>query len=206
MRPPSPDIRGWDSMASETACSGQLLYIYHQLELCDLRSLDRAVRRVPGRRDLHHGNLRLLLEAGFQVHEISPEDPKQLVGPNGREYLATLWQAEGDSKRATNRYLSFAYPTRQASARHKLEIVGKFPDQYEHTLRDAKPDDVRRLVDEGWHVCYETPSDSGLYILVIQKTSTNCYEVFSPSNGMHFVDDEAFAKHPPSSLRAYRYG
>lgn len=189
LREPSPEILQWDSMACETACTAQLLYMHGLLDVPFSQSaLDRRIGREPGCGDLRSGNLELLLESGFEVRQISPADPYRIV--ESMDYVRELWLKDGDTPEFIAEHLPGIYPGLRARIQCKIEIARRYASRYSHDLRDTTWADLEALVDAGYAVSCETESESGNshQMLVTRRISADMFEVYEPDCGVTAYD------------------
>jgi hypothetical protein len=204
LRAPSPDIHQWDVNACETACTAQLLYMYGMLEVGDIAWIDGYIGRQPGEADSIGGNLRLILEKGFLVHETGPFDAQQALGPHGFEYIADVWRIDGRTEEEIYRVLPGMYPILRQSLMGILTLVDESQGRYTLTPKSPTFEDFLTDLSKG-PVSSSIPSRAGYghRILVTRVVTSNEYEIYDPLRGVLIGDGRILEGRVPYGFTAY---
>jgi hypothetical protein len=175
-------------MGCETACTAQLLYMAGRLDPdFDQRALNRRIGRADGAADMTGGNLRVLLEEGFQITSISDSDLERIVADPA--YVRAGWLEDGDTEDEVDEAMRTVYPAVRRRAERKLDAIRRHPRQFQRVPRRPAWTDVTQLVDAGWCVAAERPTSAGLShrVLIIRRKRSR-FLLFDPTCGLSWTN------------------
>jgi hypothetical protein len=184
IRTPSPHLRQWDENAGETACTAQLLYMHGKLDdSFSRRKFDRQVGRKRNQPDLMCGNLRVLLEEGFEALQISPDDLRRIA--TDYDYVRAAWLSDGLSETDVDEYLPGEYPDIRNRALRKLELIDRYKARYTRQLGTADWSDVSGLLRDGYLVVCTVMRPAAAHdVLVTSQVGRDTFQVYNPACGL----------------------
>lgn len=185
LREPSPDIIQWDTGGCETACTAQLLYMYGMLESAAAPSLDGHIGRRRDCVDIAGGNVRLLLEKGFVIRDISPFDHMRAIGPQGSEYVRNVWREKGYTETEVATQLPLIYPSLRKRILAMLELERASEGRYVITTKEPTFDEFLHYLSQGpAGLCLPEACGYGHSVLVVRQTHPVLFEIYDPNKGM----------------------
>jgi hypothetical protein len=185
IRTPSPQLRQWDEAACETACTAQLLISHGKLDYpFDTKAFDKRVGRKRHNPDWNCGNLRVILEEGFEVVQISPVDLHRVAVDY--DYVRSLWIGDGTSPSDTDTYLPQEYPEIRKRAHQKLKLIARYRSCYKLRVRPPTWGDISGLLQQDYQVqcSISMPPGAAHDVLITRQLGINRYEVFDPMAGL----------------------
>lgn len=187
IRTPSPHLRQWDGSACETTCTAQVLYMHGKLdESFSTQAFDQRVGRERDQPDHLCGNLRVLLEEGFEAYQISPDDLHRIA--TDYDYVKAAWLREGLSETDVDDYLPDEYPDIRDRALRKIELIERYPARFTHWPRSADWSDVSGLLRDGYLVvCTVIRPASAHDVLVTSQLDRDTFEIYNPAAGLQLT-------------------
>jgi len=202
---PLDDIRQWDGMACETACTAQLLYMYGKLKFpFDEKAFDARIGRSPGQADLCSGNLRVLFEEGFRVSEVSPADLHRIV--TDVSYVRDKWISLGMEAGEVDAALLRIYPKLRERILHRIAVIDRYADKYERSTRESNWLDVVAMMEDGYHVGCHIQRGTGTthQLLIVGSLGADTYQVFVPDDGVRAMRENELASSLLSGIEGFR--